>query len=196
MANGILTPFTKEDAIGAFGLGLLNMSQNRQVDPADNLLLWSMYNNRPTNDENAYPAPKFEGINPSYQLPNNPTDETLSRLMRSIGKLESGNNYASVGTRTKTGDRAYGQYQVMGSNIPIWTKEVLGRSLSPEEFLNNPEAQDAVARAKLGRYLKQYGNINDAASLWFSGRPYQGNTRKDILGTSVPEYVKTVNRYY
>jgi len=194
MADGLLTPFSRGDALGAFGLGLLNMSQDKPVNPAQALSMWSM-NNGAKNDQTPQAQP-FQGINPSYTLPMNSTDDAVTRLMRSIGHLESGNRYTELGPRTRTGDRAYGQYQVMGANIPSWTKEVLGVAMTPEQFLQDQSAQDAVARAKLGGYLNKYGNINDAASMWFSGRPYKNNLAKDVLGTSVPQYVATVNRYY
>lgn len=194
MADGLLSPFSQGDAMGAFGLGLLNMSQDKQVNPAQNLAYWSMQNNQP---QTATPETQpFQGVNPTYTLPMNSTDDAVTRLMQSIGHLESGNRYTELGPRTRSGDRAYGQYQVMGANIPSWTKEILGVSMTPEQFLTDKNAQDAVAKAKLGGYLKQYGNINDAASMWFSGRPYKNNQAKDVLGTSVPQYVATVNKYY
>jgi hypothetical protein len=65
----------------------------------------------------------------------------------------------------------------MGENIPQWTKEVLGKSMSPEEFINNPQAQDAVFKTKFAQ-----GGDNDAdrASVWFTGKPYaQGKDRSD-----------------
>jgi hypothetical protein len=79
----------------------------------------------------------------------------LGALEQGIAYEESGGNYGAVGKPTKSGDRAYGECQVMGSNIPQWTKEALGLSLTPQQFLNSPAAQDAVARAKLGQYLSQ-----------------------------------------
>lgn len=195
MANGLLdnTPFTSGDALGALGIGLLKMSSGNKQDPLQSLAIWKALM---ANKANQSAGESFQGINPSYTLPENTTDDAVDRLMRSIGKLESGNNYAVIGPRTRSGDRAYGQYQVMGENIPVWSQEVLGYALTPEQFLRDKEAQDKIARAKLGGYLKQYGNINDAASMWFSGRPFKGNTRRDIIGTSVPQYVATVNKYF
>ena len=49
-----------------------------------------------------------------------------------IAKIESGGKYDMLGPVTKTGDRAYGKYQVMGANIPSWTKETLGREMTPQ----------------------------------------------------------------
>jgi hypothetical protein len=45
------------------------------------------------------------------------------------------------------GDRAHGRYGVMGAQVPSYTKEVLGAEMTPDAFLANPQAQDAVAKA-------------------------------------------------
>lgn len=121
----------------------------------------------------------------------------VNKFVQAIGQFETGGNYKALGVVTKSGDRAYGKYQVMGNNIPQWTKEVLGKALTPQQFLNSPEAQDKVAVAKLGAYLKQYGTIEDASSLWFSGRPMaKAGNAKDALGTSVPQYISAVRSIY
>ena len=80
-------------------------------------------------------------------------------------------NTTPSGPKQQSGDRAYGRYQVMGSNVGPWTQQVLGQAMSPSDFLNNPQAQDAVFKAKFGQSLQQYNNPADAASVWFSGRP-------------------------
>lgn len=201
MAIGLLD-FNKN----ANGLGILN--KNKSVVDSWLPLIALAYGNQ--NPQQGEPQPQFQGTNPAYQLPNNPinaagtnltpntgdSSDSLARLMQSIAQLESGGNYGEMGPATKSGDRAYGRYQVMGANIPTWTKEVFGYSLTPEQFLASKEAQDAVARSKLGSYLKQYGNIDDAASVWFSGRPVKNNRSRDVLGTSVPQYVAQVRRNF
>lgn len=114
----------------------------------------------------------------------------LNRYLNALGTIESGNNYSALGPRTEAGNQAYGRYQVMDFNIPVWTKEVLGRELTPQEFLKDKQAQDAVAAAKFGQYVEKTGNPYDAASMWFSGRPMaQAGKAADVTGTSVPEYV-------
>ena len=111
----------------------------------------------------------------------------------SVANIESGGDYSKLGHVTDKGDRAYGRYQVMGSNIPGWTEQALGRKMTPQEFLASPEAQDEVYKRRFGGYVDKYGNPQDAASAWFSGHPMAGNTREDILGTSVPQYVANFN---
>lgn len=89
------------------------------------------------------------------------------------------------------GDRAYGKYQVMGKNIGPWTEEALGFAMTPEEFLANPKAQDAVFDFKFGQSVQKYGSPEEAASVWFTGRPLaQGANARDVLGTTGAEYVQ------
>ncbi len=115
----------------------------------------------------------------------------LDAIMASIKSLESKGNYQAMGKQTKSGDRAYGAYQVMGANIPSWTKEALGHELTPDEFLQDREAQDTVARYFMGKSFAKYGNPDDVASVWFTGRPYAqaGGTVADVTGTSNDEYI-------
>src|SRR5512139_57273 len=105
-----------------------------------------------------------------------------------IAGIESGGRYDLLGPITKSGDRAYGKYQVMGNNVGPWTKEVLGKELTPEQFVSSPEAQDAVFQAQFGKYVDKYGP-EGAAQAWFGGPGAVGKTdRKDQLGTSVGSY--------
>jgi hypothetical protein len=79
----------------------------------------------------------------------------------------------------------------MGANIPSWTKEATGAELTPDEFLANKEAQDATFKHHFGKSLNQYGTPEDAASVWFSGRPRaSAGNASDVLGTTVPSYLK------
>ncbi len=110
-----------------------------------------------------------------------------------ISGIESGGNYGLLGPTTKTGDRAYGKYQVMGENVGPWSKEILGVSLTPQQFLQNPQAQDAVFQAKFGQYAQKYGP-EGAARAWFAGERGMNNpSAKDQLGTSVADYARRFN---
>ena len=84
----------------------------------------------------------------------------------------------------------------MGANIPQWTQQALGKSLTIQQYLNNPAAQDKVALYKMGRILTQYKDPRQVASIWFSGRPMTGNVSRDVTGTSVPKYISNfINAY-
>ncbi|MBB4067008.1 phage tail length tape measure family protein [Gellertiella hungarica] len=118
----------------------------------------------------------------------------ISSYAKAIQSIESGGNYGALGPITKSGDRAYGAYQVMGANIPSWTKGALGQSMSPSAFLSSPSAQDAVFNKYFGASVAKYGNPQDAASVWFTGRPLaQGAGAADILGTTGSQYVDKFN---
>jgi hypothetical protein len=106
---------------------------------------------------------------------------------RAISSIESGGRYDALGPMTR-GDRAYGKYQVMGNNIGPWTTQYLGRQLTPEQFVADPQAQDAVFNARFGELASKYGP-GGAARAWFAGEKGMHNpAAKDILGTSVASY--------
>ena len=115
----------------------------------------------------------------------------LDDYLNALAQIESSGNYGALGPVTKSGDRAYGKYQVMGRNVPEWTEQHLGRRMTPDEFLKDEKAQEAVARGQFGGYLEKYGRPEDAASMWFSGRPMaEAGQRADITGTTVPAYIQ------
>lgn len=92
-------------------------------------------------------------------------------------------------SQAEKNNTAYGKYQVMGFNIPKWTKEAFDVAMSIDEFINSPEKQEALARYQAEQSYAKYGNWDDVASVWFSGKPASGNTRSDKFGTSVPTYI-------
>ncbi|UQA91636.1 hypothetical protein [Streptomyces halobius] len=105
----------------------------------------------------------------------------------SLTQQESGGNYRAVGPPTPYG-RAYGRYQVLAPNVGPWTVKHYGRRLTPQQFLNNRAAQDAVVRGVLGGYYDRYG-ARGAASMWYSGQP---NWRKTYGHPPVYQYVNSV----
>lgn len=126
-----------------------------------------------------------------------PGGDILARASGAIAGIESGGQadpYMAIGPQTAQG-RANGKYQVMDFNVGPWTKEILGQEMTPEQFRANPQAQEAVFKGKFGQYLQKTGNPQDAASMWFSGRPLAGNTAgPDVNGTTVAGYVNKFNR--
>ena len=121
----------------------------------------------------------------------------LEDFKRGISAVESAGSggYSALGKIIESGslkgDRAYGKYQVMGSNIPSWTKQALGYSMTPQQFLASPQAQEKVFEDQSERNYAKYGNWGDVASVWFSDRPLSGNNSSDGNNT-VPEYVQKV----
>ena len=125
-------------------------------------------------------------------------DVNLDRSLNALARGESGGEkdpYAALGPVTKSGDRAYGKYQVMGANIPVWAKEAGLGAMTPEQFLANKDAQEAVARHKFGEYRAKTGSDEEAAKMWFAGPSYAKHANaRDALGTSIPQYAARFNR--
>jgi hypothetical protein len=119
-----------------------------------------------------------------------PVTVPSSNYAGAISSIESGGKYDLLGPLTKSGDRAYGKYQIMGANVPQWTKDVFGYAMTPDQFLADPAAQDAVFNSKFGSYVDKYGPTG-AAKAWFAGEGGMNNPNAtDILGTSVADYAR------
>ncbi|HVI27626.1 phage tail length tape measure family protein [Hansschlegelia sp.] len=108
----------------------------------------------------------------------------------------SGGNYGALGPLTRTGDRAYGAYQIMGANIGPWSERYLGRRLTPQAFLADREAQDSIFQGEFGRLSAKYGP-EGASRAWFAG---EGGMWKpgatDVVGTSVGGYGSRFGQLY
>ncbi|WP_416358230.1 hypothetical protein ACLNGM_10100 [Aureimonas phyllosphaerae] len=154
---------------------------------------------RPSNSNIPVPTPS-----PGYQSPSYPYADkysvpaltkataSLDAAAKAIRTIESGSaagNYSALGPITRTGDRAYGAYQVMGANIPQWSKQAIGRVVSNVEFLGSKEIQDAVFKSRFGdNYAAKYGLVG-ASQAWFAGEGGMRNLgAKDVVGTSVSAY--------
>lgn len=110
---------------------------------------------------------------------------TLAQLIAGIKQVESGGRYSVVNSIG-----AVGAYQVMKANIPSWTRQALGYSMTWQQYRDSPAAQDKVAAYMLGNYYKRYGAAG-AASMWFSGQP-NPNSRASDGGNTVAQYVAKV----
>lgn len=118
---------------------------------------------------------------------------SLPQAREAIGQIESGGNYSTVGVQTKHG-RALGKYQVMEEFLPEFLRKAGMPSMTPQEFLKNPKAQDQLFDATFGGYMEKHGNFNDAASMWLTGKPLaEAGGRKDAHGTTAPEYLRRAN---
>jgi hypothetical protein len=95
----------------------------------------------------------------------------MDRWKSAIQSIESDGSggYSAIGPATKSGDRAYGKYQVMDFNVGPWTEKHFGKRLSPQEFLANEAAQERVFEGEFGSYVKKYGDPETAARVWFGG---------------------------
>lgn len=117
----------------------------------------------------------------------------IKAAANAIGTFETGNNYGAMGVQTAHG-KALGKYQVMEENLPEFLAKAGLPAMSAKDFLADHAAQDQVFASVFGGYMKQYGSFNDAASVWFSGKPQAtAGGAKDALGTTVPTYVAATN---
>lgn len=110
--------------------------------------------------------------------------DNKASFLWAIKQQESGGDYSSVNSSSG----ALGAYQVMPSNVSDWTQQALGYSMTPQQYLANPSAQDAVANVILGGYYDQYG-ASGAAAMWYSGQP---DPNKTYGSPSVADYVSQV----
>jgi len=133
--------------------------------------------------------PSSSGLNLRAFAGGTTLSSPIELAKQAIAKIESGGNYAAIGPKTVKGQRAYGKYQVMDFNIPLWTKEALGKALTPQQFLKNPTAQEKVFEHRFGSYMKKYGSAEKAAKVWFGGPGALSNPNaRDILGTTSQSY--------
>jgi hypothetical protein len=109
-------------------------------------------------------------------------------LYGEIGQ-ESGGDY-----HAQSPAGALGKYQILSSNVPSWSKQILGYSIDAQTFLNNPKLQDAIAIGMLYKYFKAYGP-EGAASAWYTGNPdawTQSGGGDNYGGPSAHDYVTSV----
>lgn len=110
--------------------------------------------------------PPVSGTNTGVTAGTGPVTGDLGRLMQAIRGQESGGNY-----RATNPSGASGAYQILRSNFEGqggWDREALGYDVSYSQFMNSPAIQDAIARYKLGQYLKSRG-MAGAAATWYGG---------------------------
>lgn len=102
---------------------------------------------------------------------------TFNQFMRAIAEQESGGNYSVVNSYG-----AVGKYQVLKSNIPGWSKQVLGYSISWQKFRDTPSLQEKIVSGILHGYFNQWG-ARGAAAAWYAG---PGNHNLDMSTNSQP----------
>jgi tape measure domain-containing protein len=117
---------------------------------------------------------------------------TVERLRRSITSKES--NDRNIVNRDSG---ALGVGQVMPANVRAWTKEALGESLTPQQFLKDRVAQLKTIDFKLQQYLTEElrnsgGDMDTAirrvAARWYSGIAdlHTSQRRQSTNGRSYP----------
>lgn len=154
------------------------------------------------------PAYALEGAAPKFlqRQDNAPIAPQILLLRRAIIGQESSANFRAINPHSG----ALGYAQIMPANLPSWSREALGYSVSRDEFLNNPSLQLAIIDYKLNQYWQQslwVSNGNEdlailrVASWWYSGKPdrYSSTQPQYYNGhryPSIAEYSQSVWRRY
>ena len=134
---------------------------------------------------------------------NMPTN--VSAFRQAIIGKESGGNYNAVNPDSG----ALGIGQVMPENVGPWTKQYLGKSLTPQQFLKDTAAQDAVVNGRFKDMLADQEAagfsgeqmIRRAAAVWYSGQAKLWNDTKPQYSNgrqypSIAEYTKAIWQSY
>lgn len=98
-------------------------------------------------------------------------DAKLSSNLALAGlKAVEGGNYAFVGKdyTNKEGQTGHplGAYSVMSYNLSAFLKDVGMPDMTEQAFLTDHDAQDQLARLKMGKMQDQYGSYNAALDHW------------------------------
>lgn len=116
----------------------------------------------------------------------------IGTAAKAIGAGE-GNYDSVVNTGTKQGN-ALGRYQVTEANLPGFLRLAGLSPMTPQEFIANHDAQDKVFAVNFGLLQTKYGNFNDAASEWLTGKSMaEAGDRADKFGTTAQVYVQRAN---
>lgn len=113
------------------------------------------------------------------------------KILQVIKQFESSGNYGILGANVPGQGRALGAYQLMPGTLATMSRRVLGRTVSPQEYLSNPGMQDQIASAMVNEYLNKYHTSRDVFSMWASGQPYSVSSRwaDKVSGVSVAQMV-------
>jgi hypothetical protein len=91
------------------------------------------------------------------------------------------------------GDQAVGKYQWMSRDLPQHLANAGMPPMNVADFLKNGQAQETLFEREFGPLMQQHG-FNDAASIWFSGRPMAQAGNSSDGNISVPQYVTKANQ--
>jgi hypothetical protein len=85
----------------------------------------------------------------------------LERFLFALGQVESGGNYEA----RNTSSGAYGKYQIMPANWPVWAKIYIGSSTAPQ----TPSNQERVAHGKVTALYNWLDAWPTVAHWWLTG---------------------------
>lgn len=125
----------------------------------------------------------IDGINGPDAVKSNQIN-SKDDFFNAVGAQESGGNYNA---RNKSSG-AFGKYQIMPANWESWKNETANAGIDVGSGdMNDPAAQEAVAKFKLGQYYDKYG-AQGALVAWYAGESnaqrYVNGDSTDIWGNS------------
>ena len=140
-----------------------------------------------------------QGEMSSFNQRSLPTN--VSSFRQAIIGKESGGNYNAVNPDSG----ALGIGQVMPENVGPWTQKYLGKTFTPQQFLKDRAAQDAVVNGRFNDMLKDQAAagfsgeqmIRRAAAVWYSGQSKLWNDTKPQYSKgrrypSIAEYTQAI----
>lgn len=131
-----------------------------------------------------------------------PINANVKNALDALAAVESrgSGDYAAKGPVVQKGmykgQRALGRYQVMEGNIPSWSKAALGHTITVDEFMAEPKYQDAIAGHQMQNSKDKYGTWEDAASVWFTGRPISKSKNASDGYLSAPAYLEKFRKAF
>lgn len=117
---------------------------------------------------------------------------SFDAFMWAISQQESGGRKDPYSVVNAWG--AVGKYQVLKSNVPEWSRRVLGYSITWQKFRDSPKLQEQIVRGILKGYYDAWG-ARGAAAAWYAGPGSHGldqSTRPQPGGPSIKGYVDRV----
>lgn len=151
------------------------------------------------NNPNQFP----NQLNPNIQQAQKQQQQQepiVNNTMSSIAEIESGGekNPYSLVTPAGNGESSLGKYQFKSKYLPGFTKQYLGKAMTKEEFLNNPQAQEQLMKARTQDLLDKGHSPNDIASIHFTGHSLNkaGRNVHDSLGTTNGQYQDKFTKLY
>ena len=98
-----------------------------------------------------------------------PEPRGVDAFMRAMGQVESSGRYTAVNPVSG----AYGKYQIMPVNWPVWAQRYLGNPSAPQ----SPENQETVARGRFIALYRQFNSWPRVAYWWLTGDTEKRTTR-------------------
>ncbi|MEM8602565.1 MAG: transglycosylase SLT domain-containing protein [Cyanobacteria bacterium P01_H01_bin.121] len=110
----------------------------------------------------------------------------IERLSNAIISQESNHNFQAINPDSG----ALGYAQIMPENLPRWSRDALGYTVTDEEFLANPELQRQIIEHRLNYYWQQAlddsGGDKERAVLMVASRWYSGDP--DLYTSTYPQF--------